>query len=238
MTPALPAAATPPTAAAPPTAATPPAAAAPHPAAPPEELRADGGDYAEEDRPAGPERVPVRPRDVHAVLDDDDEAGAFDGGDGDSDPGAMSVYRRAVFRRLKLECSAAHDVARDGEKWLLGMLREEGSEWWLRAWRARNVCAKLELTYGEPAYYVDIWVWLPDMRWGDIDVDVSKLNLTGDQQYLAERAGTKLPLLPVYGKAECKLFAQLLLGQPTQQVRLHHISIDDSRDPERLETKI
>ena len=71
-----------------------------------------------------------------------------------------------------------------------------------------------------------------------IDVDVSKLNLTGDQQYLAERAGTKLPLLPVYGKAECKLFAQLLLGQPTQQVRFHHISIDDSRDPERLETKI
>ena len=62
---------------------------------------------------------------------------------------------------------------------------------------------------------------------GAIDVDVSKLNMTGDQQYLAEGADTKLPLLLVYGRTECKLFAQLLLEQPTQQVRLHHTKYID-----------
>jgi len=32
--------------------------------------------------------------------------------------------------------------------------------------RVRSVCAKLGLEYGEPAYYHDIFVWLPDERWG------------------------------------------------------------------------
>ena len=46
------------------------------------------------------------------------------------------------------------------------MLKEEGSEWWLRAARAHSICKKLGLEYGEPAYYRDILVWLPDERWG------------------------------------------------------------------------
>jgi hypothetical protein len=135
----------------------------PHPAAPPaapEEPRADGGraggdardgngDDAE-DEPADALR-PVRPGDVYAVLDDNDQAEAFDGNVDDSGPGAMGVYRRAVFARIKLECSAAHTVADDGEKWLLGMLRAPGADWWLRRWRAPDVCARLAIAYGEPA---------------------------------------------------------------------------------------
>ena len=56
-----------------------------------------------------------------------------------------------------------------------------------------------------------------------IDVDVSKLKLTGDQRYLCERAGTKLPLLPVHGQAECKLFARLMIEQPTEKARCFFI---------------
>ena len=32
--------------------------------------------------------------------------------------------------------------------------------------RAREVCEKRGIHYGEPEYYVDIVVWLPDVRWG------------------------------------------------------------------------
>ena len=42
--------------------------------------------------------------------------------------------------------------------------------------------------------------------------------LTADQKYICEAMGTKLPLLPVHGEAECRLFSQLigevLAGEP------------------------
>jgi hypothetical protein len=51
-------------------------------------------------------------------------------------------------------------------KWLLELLNEEGSDWWLRAFCAQYVCQRLDIAHGEPGYYVDIYVWLPDVRWG------------------------------------------------------------------------
>ena len=52
------------------------------------------------------------------------------------------------------------------EKLWLRELRED-YDWWLPAKTcARRICRKLGLTYGEPSYYRDIHVWLPDERWG------------------------------------------------------------------------
>ena len=49
--------------------------------------------------------------------------------------------------------------------------------------------------------------------------------LSGDKKYLAEQMGTKLPLLPVYGREECTLFSALALAQVHRQSPLtttHH----------------
>ena len=40
------------------------------------------------------------------------------------------------------------------------------NEWWLRALQAPKICAIVGLEFTELAYYRDIYVWLPDVRWG------------------------------------------------------------------------
>ena len=117
----------------------------------------------------GRTRHRVQPDGVHAALNDDEDADAFDGDDDCRDnPGAMGEYRKAVFSRLKAELAANFDDE-NNDQWLLGMLRAPGADWFIRAWRAPEVCGNLGIAYGEPAYYVDIYVCLPDVRWGAID---------------------------------------------------------------------
>jgi hypothetical protein len=42
------------------------------------------------------------------------------------------------------------------------------NDWWLRAVHAEQVCKLVDVLYcDEPAYYRDIYVWLPDVRWGE-----------------------------------------------------------------------
>ena len=52
----------------------------------------------------------------------------------------------------------------------------------------------------------------------ELDADSKPPKLTADQKYICEAMGTKLPLLPVHGEAECRLFSQLigevLAGEP------------------------
>ena len=117
-------------------------------------------DPEEDHEEAGGEaRREARPADVEAELDDED-------GEPEAVEGVMATYLKAVFDRLHSETTG--EASRDAfeSKWLLAILKEEGSEWWLRASRARSICAKLGLEYDEPAYYHDILVWLPDERWG------------------------------------------------------------------------
>ena len=101
-----------------------------------------------------------RPADVEAELDDDEQLANADSSS------VMGTYLKAVFDRLHSEvCGPASRSAVEA-KWLLAMLGKPEAEWWLRAGAARSVCAKLGIEYGEPAYYRDIYVWLPDVRWG------------------------------------------------------------------------
>ncbi len=48
----------------------------------------------------------------------------------------------------------------------------------------------------------------------DLDQELSKYQLTSDQQYLCKAMNTKLPLLPVVGKEENQLFEKLVLSAP------------------------
>ena len=63
--------------------------------------------------------------------------------------------------------AAPRHAATLGDQWLLALLKAPGADWWLRAGVAQSVCRKLGIEYGEPSYYRDIYVWLPDVRWGD-----------------------------------------------------------------------
>jgi hypothetical protein len=117
------------------------------------------------------------------VIDNRDVQADFDdlGDDGDEDeedtPGPMRVYPKAVFARIKEELGAQFT----GEQWMMERLKEH--KWWLRADFADTVCEKLEIEYGEPAYYRDIHVWLPDLRWG-----VEFMPVCGTCQNPAKRA--------------------------------------------------
>lgn len=91
--------------------------------------------------------------DVHAELDDDDEPEETTLG-----PGVMQTYLRAVQDRLKSE------VAGGTETTLISLIEE--SDWWLRSSNSRKICNLLHLEVAEKSYYRDIYVWLPDVRWG------------------------------------------------------------------------
>jgi hypothetical protein len=51
-----------------------------------------------------------------------------------------------------------------GRNWLMAML--ERDDWWIRAIHAQKVWNLLGIEYGEPSYYRDVVVWLPQVRWG------------------------------------------------------------------------
>lgn len=135
---------------------------------------ADGGEGGESEKDAvseggsddgdtggGDERQEARPDDVEAELDDDDQ---FD--DLVAIESVMGVFLKAVFDRLHSETIGTASRNALEAKWLLGMLKQEGANWWLLAARARMISTKLGLEYGEAAYYRDIKVWLPDEQWG------------------------------------------------------------------------
>lgn len=94
---------------------------------------------------------------IDAELEDDNDVDIID-----TTSGTMAVFLKAVHRQLREEVRGR--VAK--EHWLLTILKAPGADWWIRAGQARVVCKKLGLMYGEPSYYRDIHVWLPDFRWG------------------------------------------------------------------------
>jgi len=49
-----------------------------------------------------------------------------------------------------------------------------------------------------------------------------KIHLTPDQRYLCKATRLPLPLLPVHGEVECKLFSHLVLNQQQQVCRVYY----------------
>lgn len=102
-----------------------------------------------------------RPADVEAELDDDEQLD-------DAEGGVMATYLQAVFERLHSEVSGDTSRSALEHKWLLELLKAPGADWWLRAGLAEAICERLGIEFGEPSYYRDIYVWLPDVRWGEL----------------------------------------------------------------------
>jgi hypothetical protein len=92
--------------------------------------------------------------DVYAEFDDDAQLDDED----TRRVGVMQAYNRAVQNRLREE------VNNEKPQLLLAILKDNG--WWLRVVHSRKVCIILELDYSESSYYRDVYVWLPDVRWG------------------------------------------------------------------------
>lgn len=72
----------------------------------------------------------------------------------------MQIYLRAVQSNLQKELLPG-SVSR-----ALRSLLDE-NDWWLRSIHAKKVCSLIDIEFSESAYYRDIFVWLPDVRWGN-----------------------------------------------------------------------
>jgi hypothetical protein len=97
--------------------------------------------------------APPQP-DIIANLDDVDKEENFPA------QGIMVQYLEAVQKRVNME------VQNKNKNELLSILKD--NDWWLRAVHARKVCKILNLEHAESSYYRDVYVWLPDCRWGMI----------------------------------------------------------------------
>ena len=56
------------------------------------------------------------------------------------------------------------------KKWLTEHLK--ANDWWIRKEHAKKICSKLAIHCDELEYYRDIYIWLPDVRWGEIALPV------------------------------------------------------------------
>jgi hypothetical protein len=108
--------------------------------------------------------------DVVSNLDiDDDEDGASDviGEEDDynsKDEGVQQDYIKAVQMRIRDEVSKNHPTT---DTWLLNIAKKNG--WWIPKEYASWIAKKLNLSRSYSAYYRDVYIWLPDIRWNDVD---------------------------------------------------------------------
>jgi len=104
---------------------------------------------------------------LDAPADDDpDQDDEDDDGNKKKSTGIMPTYIEAIQNRIRHETSDRFPVAE--KKWLIEYLTSH--DWWIRAIDRQLLCNKLKLKFGvednEDAYFRDIYVWLPDLRWG------------------------------------------------------------------------
>ena len=108
------------------------------------------------------------PSDVVANLEYDEalEEGKNDSDEAPSDGGGVQQkYVEAIQKRIQEEVHTDFE----GEKWLLQLLND--NDWWVRKVHAQKIINKLRLKSLKSeykAYFRDVYVWLPDVRWKDI----------------------------------------------------------------------
>lgn len=102
------------------------------------------------------------PPDVDSDGEDED---SDEDDDRDESESQMRSYLRCLYEHLKYEVTGSGKNLPRDEKWLLGHLK--ANNWWLPAVHASHLCNKLGIEFGEPAYFRDVYVWLPDIRWGE-----------------------------------------------------------------------
>ena len=98
----------------------------------------------------------------------DEDNGRLDATEGTDS--VMKMYARHVHERLRAELSSNGSAT---DNWLVQKLKDNG--WWLRAADARDVMLRLSansnpVDWATPFYIRDIFVWLPDVRWGETPI--------------------------------------------------------------------
>ena len=123
------------------------------------------------------EAVDVRPaRNVIADLDVDDGDDAdhvFDDYEdehgvkstkGEEELGIQQQYVKEIQLRLREEVKESTETT---DLYLLNHLKK--NNWWIRKEYAPYFAKKFGLEKAYPAYYRDVYVWLPDIRWTDVN---------------------------------------------------------------------
>jgi hypothetical protein len=110
----------------------------------------------------------LNPGEITAQLDADNDEGDEEATDDAKNlnlpaDSVMNIYLQAIQSRVKYEVK---DTTPTGEKWLHKHLEE--NDWWIRKVRAKWLCKELNVACNEPAYYRDVYIWLPEQRWGNI----------------------------------------------------------------------
>jgi hypothetical protein len=112
----------------------------------------------------------VDPEEITAELDydlEEEDEHEYDDADADTldapETSVINIYRRAIQARLKFEVL---EDTRNEEMWLTEILNQ--NDWWIRHQQAESLCKKLDILFEEIAYYRDIYVWLPEKRWGPV----------------------------------------------------------------------
>ena len=113
-----------------------------------------------------PPVVDISPSDIYPTLDyiEDEDNGR---NESDDDPGEVygvqQKFIEAIQKRIQREVSGA---CQEEEKWLSNQLVE--NDWWIRKAQIRRTVKKLKLELSYLAYYREVYVWLPDVRWASI----------------------------------------------------------------------
>ena len=76
--------------------------------------------------------------------------------------GVMQTYLQEIYKELRIETS--RDSKGLAINWLIDFL--VSYNWRIPSHRAKFICGKLEITFTEIAYYGDVEVWIPEIRFG------------------------------------------------------------------------
>ena len=98
-------------------------------------------------------------------IDDDDEMLNVDCDECDDDysvPGIQQKWVKAIQKRVQKEVSKDFKSI---DTWLIQHLKN--NNWWIRKHHAPMITKKLGIQKEYQAYYRDVFVWIPDVRWYD-----------------------------------------------------------------------
>ena len=126
---------------------------------------------------------------VMANLDIDEDEDEPEGNDTDNsflpddeDLGVQQEYVKAIQLRLRDEVSIKGSCT---DLWLLEHLK--ANNWWIRKDKALSFAKKLGLKRSYAAYYRDVYVWLPDVRWKDVNCICRAVQLASQMKMLVTK---------------------------------------------------
>ncbi len=114
--------------------------------------------------------TPLKPHGICSIIANLDYNDEEEYGKNESDEvplegrgGVQQKYVEAVQKRIQVEVNSNFT----GNKWLLKILNE--NDWWIKREKVSTIISELKLNKEHAAYYRDVYVWLPDIRWPTVE---------------------------------------------------------------------